>query len=171
MSAQSPVPSAQPAEGTALWVELSGELLRTGSGSEHPDAVQETLLRLLRRLGAAPEALDATRLARCILRGIRIDQLRGHRAIQLGDADEQVAQPPTPSSTTKYPDLTEHLGAAAAELLGAILSGVRSNKALARQLDTSPCSIRKRRKRLRRLLGRMLAASIDAAEDPPRSVS
>lgn len=154
------------------WCLLADCLLKHASGQERDDDVQDTLLRLHRRLG--PDALleDAIRLGRFILRRCRIDRLRRRTLELLGDGDDEAVRPmvgdadlAATESLESDPEFTQRLGPSAARLLQVILSGIRCNKAIARVLDSSPSSVRRRRLRLQQSLAALL---VDADFEQPR---
>lgn len=127
--------------------------------------MQEAVLRLLLRLGPNAQPADAVRLGHFIVRRCRIDRLRRRSPDLLGDAAGDLAvEPASPADGLDQDDswqsdveLTRRLGSAAVRLLELIVTGVRSNKALARILDTSPCAVRRRRLRIQRLLEAIVA--------------
>lgn len=123
--------------------------------------MQETLFRLYRRLGPDPRVEDAIRLGSFIPRRVRIDRLRRRCLELLGDASDRVVgndlDPPASGISLDErwsvdPVIGRPLGPGGMRLLELIASGVRSNKALARLLGTSPCAIRRRRRRIQMLL-------------------
>ncbi len=158
----------------AKWHAIAASLAGHASDQDRADDVQETMLRLFRRLGPRANATDALCLGHCILRRVRIDRLRRRAPSLLGDASDGLAAVVSPFDAAEtspenwvHPALLQILGARAMGLLELIVAGVRDNKAIARILDTSPCAVRRRRRRIQRLLGALVRKVTDGDQEIP----
>lgn len=140
------------------WGSLTRLLLARVHGTEREDIVQETILKVLLRLGPRPAAEDALRLSWCTVRSVRVDFFRK----TLREPTPLLVEPQSRSDEPRQSLETELiemptalrllLGARAMRLLDTILAGCRTNKALARCLDSDPSSVRQRRRRIARVL-------------------
>lgn len=124
-----------------------------GSCGDHEDDVQDAmvgLIQLVRRSEASFEFDQLVALAQTILRRRRVDRLRRPLLRLLGNLDDavEVGSAEAPRLPPIPQGLALMLRRNGVQLLEAWLSGCRTKHALARRLQTSPASIRRRWRRM-----------------------
>jgi hypothetical protein len=159
------------AAGVNTWQQVALKLRQLGSSREHEDDVQETLLRLLRRLGPEPSPEVAVKLGGVVIFGLRVDRSRRPAEQLLGERDALLAageldhkEPQPPDVQRLDPSLATALGRKGANLLNELLAGRASNKELARRMRTSSAAVRRRRARILRILAQWLRDVEDLPE-------
>lgn len=144
------------------WTKIQQQLRPLAGGRDGDDLLQEAMLRLLKWFGLNAPIEDARRLGTRIIRCLRVDasrKLQPRPSPRVDECADRITEPNVRGASASAPEavvpdaqLALLLGSESLTLLIAIVDGLRETKVLARRMGTSPCSVRRRRKRIVQVL-------------------